>query len=393
MLCMSLIKNDNAHPEMDDENDDADSPPRHHAIKPGSYESHLPRAAPPTVAMGNLIAPHTPFARAVMAGQDNKNETPISYLSVLLRDSAISATTTTAAATPVPASDSVRRCLSSRELKTLAPSAGSPYANLLSRKEYLEASHRQRLLALRQDEGNNTTTRIRPQSSTDVFDKEEREESRPNVSGPPPRRNQRRSAHNQAGTTSWQKETLEPLVLTLLHFGWNKPSLAVDDLCDVVTDLLIAESKLLNPSLYGVSAHHQLDAASSDSRTGVLNTVKTFVSALPTRYSLGADTPSLVLLHMRLMAVPRADPTKAAVHIQNLDHDPHWRDSDSDHGPGGGAPSTRSVRLVTVACSDRSGLLEFLTRHLSRQKSRVLDADVMTSRDGIALVRPCLFPV
>jgi hypothetical protein len=190
-----------------------------------------------------------------------------------------------------------------------------------------------------------------------------------------------------------KNETPEALVLTLLHFVWNQTSLAIDDLCDVVTDLLIAESKLLNPSLYGVSAHHQVDAASSDSRTRVLNTVKTFVSALPTRYSLGADTPSLVLLHMRLMAVPRADPTKAAVHIQNLDHDPHWRDSDSDHGPGGGAPSIRSVRLVTVACSDRSGLLEFLTRHLSRQKSRVLDADVMTSRDGIALVRACTFPV
>ena len=37
------------------------------------------------------------------------------------------------------------------------------------------------------------------------------------------------------------------------------------------------------------------------------------------RYALSADTPSEVLLHMRLMAAARSDNLKAAVHIHNLE--------------------------------------------------------------------------
>lgn len=143
-------------------------------------------------------------------------------------------------------------------------------------------------------------------------------------------RNQRRAAHNRA---------------------------VVEDLCEVVADLFVAESKLINPTKYGVSR--------SLEREQVLKTVKKFVAALPSRYALGADTPSEVLLHMRLMAVARSDNTKSVVHIVNLENDSYWTDNcarDDDN--------SRQLRLVTICCADAVGLLEFITRLLGTGGSR-----------------------
>jgi hypothetical protein len=79
-------------------------------------------------------------------------------------------------------------------------------------------------------------------------------------------RNRRRAAHNQA---------------------------VVNDLCDVVADLFIAESKLLKPMAYGVSDH----SSSQFQLVQVVKSIHNFISALPTRYALGADTPSEVLFY------------------------------------------------------------------------------------------------
>ena len=145
-------------------------------------------------------------------------------------------------------------------------------------------------------------------------------------------RNRRRAAHNRA---------------------------VVEDLCDVVADLFVAESKLINPALYGVSRSLERDQ--------FLKSVQTFVAALPTRYALGADTPSEVLLHMRLMAVARSDPGKCVVHITKLDDNRYWTD---DNGKQGENNSQRNLRLVTISCCDSVGLLEYITKLLGTGGSR-----------------------
>jgi hypothetical protein len=139
----------------------------------------------------------------------------------------------------------------------------------------------------------------------------------------------------------------------------------VEELCEIVADLFLAESKIINPSKYGVSR--------SLGRDQLLKSVQKFVVALPIRYALGAESPSEVLLHMRLMAVVRGDPAKAVVHIINLDNDSFWADNHGVQGSGRSAESdgaNRSLRLVTIACADAIGLLEYITKLLGTGGSR-----------------------
>lgn len=166
-------------------------------------------------------------------------------------------------------------------------------------------------------------------------------------------RNRRRAQHNQA---------------------------VIEDLCHVVADLFLAESKLLKPLQYGVP--NQSDPSSSFKREQVVKSVHNFISALPLRYALGADTPSEVLLHMRLMAAVRADKTKAVVHIHKLDDEGIWTRT----VPAVNPQNQTMLRLVTICCNDANGLLEYITRLLATGGSRVVDADVMLSTDGIVLV-------
>lgn len=157
----------------------------------------------------------------------------------------------------------------------------------------------------------------------------------------------------------------------------------VNDLCEIVADLFVAESKLLNPSSYGVVPHRP----NSDRREQLIKSIHAFVSSLPLRYALSADTPSEVLLHMRLMAAVRADPAKAAIHIHNLSDmtdSSRW----SNHAQTlAQITPDRSLRLVTISCHDAVGLLEYISKLLATSGSRVLDADVMLTNDGIVLVR------
>jgi hypothetical protein len=144
-----------------------------------------------------------------------------------------------------------------------------------------------------------------------------------------------------------------------------------NDLCEIVTDMFTAESKLLNPSQYGVDSIVQ--------RAQVYKSVQRFIDALPSRYALGVDTPSEVLLHMRLVSAARADNSRAAVHIMNMENGSLWTNPSSDS-------KGISRRLVTIACADANGLLEYITKLLATGGSRVLDADVMLSSDNIVLV-------
>jgi len=256
--------------------------------------------------------------------------------------------------------------MSSKELGTLAPPSGSPYAYMLQQKEQLEVSMRQRLLAMRESVAQSQSDESSSTTST-------RRESGKNAM-----RNKRRAQHNQA---------------------------VIDDLCQVVADLFLAESKLLKPLTYGVRVQEQqslpdgpvsgilsgsggginarVASRSQLEREQVVRCIHNFLSALPMRYALSADTPSEVLLHMRLMAAARADKFKAVVHIHNLDAG----------GIRGAYPAaqkrdaqSQSLRLVTISCNDATGLLEYITKLLATGGSRVVDADVMLSTDGIVLV-------
>jgi hypothetical protein len=240
------------------------------------------------------------------------------------------------------------RCISSKELGTLAPPSGSPYAYMLYQREVIEATLQQRLMEVRRASSAGGVDRTET-PSPGIYD-ESSEASRKRQGGRNESRNRRRAEHTRE---------------------------VISDLCEIVTDLFVAESKLLNPSSYGVDSSFQRDQ--------ILNTVKSFVNALPPRYALGVETPSEVLVHMRLLAAARSDNTKAVVHISNL-HDSHW---------GGDIPPVKSRRakprlsrhLVTISCQDAHGLLEYITKLLASGGSRVIDADVMLSMDNIVLVR------
>lgn len=219
----------------------------------------------------------------------------------------------------------------------MAPPSGSPYAYMIQQKVELERAMQKRLQAKRVSAPENIW---RSQDNADEISLSRRKE------GANEQRNRRRAEHHQA---------------------------VVVDLCEVVADLFIAESKLLKPLNYGVDH----PAAQKD---GIVKAIHTFVSALPPRYALGADTPSEVLLHMRLMAAARSDKTKAAVHIHNLEDDGERARKVASY------EDNRFLRLVTISCSDCRGLLEYITKLLATGGSRVLDADVMLSTDGIVLV-------
>ena len=233
----------------------------------------------------------------------------------------------------------VRRSISSNEFGTLGPPSGSPFSTMLYQREVLEATLQQRLVEARRSSMSrerSLNSSPAPLDSSDCSDSSKRggQHELKNET-----RNRRRAEHTRAVT---------------------------NDLCEIVTDLFVAEAKLLKPSNYGFDTSLQ--------RHQVLKNVCDFVSTLPPRYALGVDTPSEVLLHMRLMAAARMDHSRVVVHVTNTKGNR-------------GISSCSSVHLVTISCIDAIGLLEYITRILATGGSRVLDADVMLSTDNIVLVR------
>lgn len=232
----------------------------------------------------------------------------------------------------------VRRCISSKELGYFTRPSGSPYSAVLHQREVLQATLQQRLMDARRSSLSNErtmNTSSGTQESSDSSDSSKRgAQNQLNNET----RNRRRAEHTKAVT---------------------------NDLCEIVTDLFISEAKLLKPSSYGFDTSSQRDQ--------VLNHVAEFVSSLPARYALGVDTPSEVLLHMRLVAAARMDHSRTVVHVTNIK---------GDQAPSSGP----SVQLVTISCVDALGLLEYITRILGTGGSRVIDADVMLNTDNIVLV-------
>jgi UTP:GlnB (protein PII) uridylyltransferase len=217
---------------------------------------------------------------------------------------------------------------------------------MLERKAELEIIMRQRLQAMRGADADGIVAHSQYQSDENSSSSSRRKEGANEL------RNRRRAQLSQA---------------------------VIEDLCSVVADLFIAESKLLKPLNYGMSENY----SSPSKRDAIAGSVRSFLSLLPMRYALGADTPSEVLLHMRLMAAARSDKLKAVVHIHNLQDDSRWGQTLIAHSQ----QQQKLLRLVTISCNDADGLLEYITKLLASGGSRVLDADVMLSTDGIVLVR------
>lgn len=265
------------------------------------------------------------------------------------------------------------RSISSKELSTWAPTTGSPHAFMLYKRNALAAEHQQRLIdarnaklpsAIAHDDSINSllsTSTPATGSSGEVVDivkvskkiTTDQEGPHQGTQLKNESRNRRRAEHTKA---------------------------VIQDLCEIVTDLFDAESKLLNPSLYGVESANQ--------RAKVLRDVTGFVSSLPPRYAMNIDTPSEVLLHMRLVAAVRSDRSRAVVHVSRAE-DGEVRQSASRQPTQiveSPEDSRRARHLVTISCADANGLLEFMTKLLATGGSHVVDADVMISSEKIMLV-------
>ena len=243
---------------------------------------------------------------------------------------------------PTQPPSQVRRCISSKELGGFGVHTGSPYSTVLHQREVIQATLQQRLMEARRSLSNERmlNASVGPMESSDSSETSKRG-SQSHLNNET--RNIRRAEHTKAVT---------------------------NDLCEIVTDLFISEAKLLKPSSYGFDTSSQRDQ--------VLKHVVEFVSSLPPRYALGVDTPSEVLLHMRLVAAARMDHSRTVVHVTNIK---------GGHTPDAGP----SIQLVTISCIDALGLLEYITKILGSGGSRVLDADVMLNTDNIVLVSPCLY--
>ncbi|KAF0720703.1 Aste57867_128 [Aphanomyces stellatus] len=104
----------------------------------------------------------------------------------------------------------------------------------------------------------------------------------------------------------------------------------------------------------------------------VLASVQTHFKQLPARYALSVD-PDDVPMHMRLLANQKRAPDDIYLHAHFI------KDDD-------GAINTKICEVVLVA-QDRDSLLDAITRGLSSLKGSIMDADVMTTRDGVTLDR------
>ncbi|OQR80899.1 serine/threonine protein kinase, partial [Achlya hypogyna] len=104
----------------------------------------------------------------------------------------------------------------------------------------------------------------------------------------------------------------------------------------------------------------------------VLENVQSHFKRLPARYALSVD-PDDVPMHIRLLANQHRNPDDINLHAHYL------KDDD-------GSINMSTCEVVLVA-KDRDSLLDAITRALSSLKGSIMDADVMTTRDGVTLDR------
>lgn len=140
----------------------------------------------------------------------------------------------------------------------------------------------------------------------------------------------------------------------------------VNDMCRAVVKHMVGDVYVNSSGQYGTKKvlNHLYEP--------VLQSVQNHFKRLPARYALSVN-PDDVPMHMRLLARHARNPDEIVVNAQLK------KDDDGNIVP--------NVCEVVVVSTDRDSLLDAITRALTSMKGSIMDADVMTTHDGVTLDR------
>ncbi|KAJ0403856.1 hypothetical protein P43SY_004829 [Pythium insidiosum] len=141
----------------------------------------------------------------------------------------------------------------------------------------------------------------------------------------------------------------------------------------VVNDMCRAVVKHMVGDLYvSSSGQHGTKKVLNHLYEPVLQSVQSHFRRLPARYALSVN-PDDVPMHMRLLAKHQRNPDEININVQLK------KDDDGN--------VISNVCEVVVVSPDRDSLLDGITRALTSMKGSIMDADVMTTHDGVTLDR------
>jgi tRNA A-37 threonylcarbamoyl transferase component Bud32 len=140
----------------------------------------------------------------------------------------------------------------------------------------------------------------------------------------------------------------------------------VNDMCRAVVKHMVGDIYVPASSQYGAKKvlNHLYEP--------VLVSVQSHFKRLPARYALSVN-PDDVPMHMRLLAKHQRNPQELNINVQLKKED-----------DGSITPNIYEVLVVSI---DRNSLLDAITRALTSMKGSIMDADVMTTHDGVTLDR------
>ncbi|GAB9463348.1 Tkl protein kinase [Globisporangium polare] len=140
----------------------------------------------------------------------------------------------------------------------------------------------------------------------------------------------------------------------------------VNDMCRAVVKHMVGDVYVSSSGQHGTKKvlNHLYEP--------VLQSVQNHFRRLPARYALSVN-PDDVPMHMRLLAKHNRNPNEISINAQLK------KDDDGN--------IVNNVCEVVVVSIDRDSLLDAITRALTSMKGSILDADVMTTHDGVTLDR------
>uniref|UniRef100_K3WRW1 Protein kinase domain-containing protein n=1 Tax=Globisporangium ultimum (strain ATCC 200006 / CBS 805.95 / DAOM BR144) TaxID=431595 RepID=K3WRW1_GLOUD len=140
----------------------------------------------------------------------------------------------------------------------------------------------------------------------------------------------------------------------------------VNDMCRAVVKHMVGDVYVSSSGQHGTKKvlNHLYEP--------VLQSVQNHFRRLPARYALSVN-PDDVPMHMRLLAKHNRNPNEISINAQLK------KDDDGN--------IINNVCEVVVVSLDRDSLLDAITRALTIMKGSIMDADVMTTHDGVTLDR------
>lgn len=109
--------------------------------------------------------------------------------------------------------------------------------------------------------------------------------------------------------------------------------------------------------------------------------IENFMKTLPSRYSVGIDSPTEVMAHMSFIGIVKKNLAKSTVHISRKDTIPLQLTFYT------GASRMSNLKLITIVCVHTIGLLNLVTGFLVSGGSEILDCNYLLSSDKIMLIR------